>query len=245
MGLTLVDHAEAVLRNGLGRYDEALVAAEHAAQHPQELGFATLALPELVEAASHGGHPERAAAATDRLLESTRASGTEWALGMEARARALVSEDRVAEDLYRDAIARLSRTRVHMELAHGHLLYGEWLRRGGRRVEARHQLRTAHQMLTTIGADGFADRARRELLVTGEIMRKRAVGTLEELTPQEAQIARLAAEHRTNPEIGTQLFSSSRTVEWHLRKVFNKLGVSSRRELRSALPRTAVATSSV
>ena len=241
MGLTLVDHAEAVLLNGVGRYEDALVAAGHGAQHPQELGFATLSLPELVEAASRSRHPARAAGALERLAEITRATGTDWALGVEARSRALVSEDRVAEDLYREAIERLSRTRVRMELARGHLLYGEWLRRGGRRVDSRQQLRTAHEMLTAMGADGFADRARGELLATGETVRRRAVGTLTGLTPQEAQIARLAAERRTNPEIGAQLFISSRTVEWHLRKVFSKLGVSSRRELRSALPRLAPA----
>jgi DNA-binding CsgD family transcriptional regulator len=237
MGLTLVDHAEAVLLNGLGRYEEALVAAEHGAQNPQELGFATLSLPELVEAASRTQHPAAAAGALDRLAEVTRASGTDWALGVEARSRALISGGQVAEDLYRDAIERLGRTRVPMELARAHLLYGEWLRRGGRRVDARHHLRTAHELLTAMGADGFADRTRHELLATGETVRKRAVGTLDGLTPQEALIARLAGQLRTNPEIGAQLFLSPRTVEWHLRKVFSKLGVTSRRELSSALPR--------
>jgi DNA-binding CsgD family transcriptional regulator/tetratricopeptide (TPR) repeat protein len=239
MGLTLVDHAEAVLLNGLGRYDEALVAAEHGAQHPQELGFATLSLPELIEAASRANRAARAAAALESLAEITQAAGTDWALGVEARSRALVSEDQTAEDLYVDAIERLSRTRVRMELARGHLLYGEWLRRAGRRVDARKYLRTAYEMLTVMGADGFADRARQELVATGETVRKRTVGRRAGLTAQEAQIARLAAEHWTNPEIGAQLFISSRTVEWHLSNVFSKLGVSSRRELRSALPRFA------
>jgi DNA-binding CsgD family transcriptional regulator len=235
MGLTLVDHAEAVLLNGLGRYEEALGAAEHGAQHPQELGFATLVLPELVEAASRSRSTARVASALERLAEVTRASGTDWALGMDARSRALVTADDAAEDLYREAIERLGRTRVRMELARAHLLYGEWLHRGGRRIDARHELHTAYEMLTAMGADGFADRARRELLATGETVRKRTIGMREDLTPQEARIARLAAEQRTNPEIGAQLFISSRTVEWHLGKVFSKLGVSSRRELNSAL----------
>jgi DNA-binding CsgD family transcriptional regulator len=233
-----------VLFNGLGRYEEALVAAEHAAQHPQELGFATFTLPELVEAASRSRSPARAVSALERLAQVTRASGTEWALGVEARSRALLSPDDLAEGLFREAIERLGRSRVPMELARGHLLYGEWLRRGGRRLDAREHLRTAHDMLAAMGADGFADRARRELVATGETVRKRAVGTPEELTPQEALIARLAAGLRTNPEIGAQLFISSRTVEWHLSKVFSKLGVSSRRELRAALPHLADATSS-
>jgi DNA-binding CsgD family transcriptional regulator len=244
MGLTLVDHAEAVLFNGLGRYEEALVAAEHAGQHPQELGFATFTLPELVEAASRSRSPARADRALARLAQVTRASGTEWALGVEARSRALLSPDDLAEGLFREAIERLGRSRVPMELARGHLLYGEWLRRGGRRLDARRHLRTAHDMLAAMGAGGFAERARRELVATGEAVRKRAVGTPEELTPQEALIARLAAGMRTNPEIGAQLFISSRTVEWHLSKVFSKLGVSSRRELRSALPHLADASSS-
>jgi ATP/maltotriose-dependent transcriptional regulator MalT len=220
-----------------------MAAAGHGAQYPQELGFATLSLPELIEAASRSQRPALAADALDGLTESTRASGTDWALGVEARSRALLSTHRAAEDLYRDAIERLSRTRVRMELARAHLLYGEWLRRGGRRLDARQQLHTAHEMLSAMGADAFADRARHELLATGETVRKRAVGTLEGLTPQEALIARLAAERRSNPEIGAQLFISSRTVEWHLSKVFSKLGVSSRRELRAALPRFAAVAS--
>jgi DNA-binding CsgD family transcriptional regulator len=241
MGLTLADHAEAVLLNGLGRYEAALVAAQHATEHPQELGFATFALPELVEAASRSRSPALASEALERLAQITRASGTEWALGVETRSRALISSDQLAEDLFREAIERLGRTRLPMELARGHLVYGEWLRRGGRRVDARAHLRTAHDMLAAMGAEGFAERARHELVATGETVRKRVVGTPQELTPQEALIARLAAELRTNPEIGAQLFISSRTVEWHLSKVFSKLGVSSRRELRSALPHLAEA----
>jgi DNA-binding CsgD family transcriptional regulator len=178
------------------------------------------------------------------LTQVTRASGTEWALGVEARSRALVSPDQMAEDLFAEAIERLGRTRLPMELARGHLVFGEWLRRGGRRLDARKHLRTAHDLFAAMGAEGFAERARHELVATGETVRKRAVGTPGELTPQEALIARLAAQLRTNPEIGAQLFISSRTVEWHLSKVFSKLGVNSRRELRSALPHLAEETSS-
>ncbi len=166
----------------------------------------------------------------------TRASGTDWALGVEARSRALLSEGDTAERLYQDAIEWLDRTRVRAELARSRLLYGEWLRREGRRLDAREQLRAAHELFTTLGAEGFAERARRELLATGETARKRTVETRGALTPQEAQIARLAAHGHTNSEIGAQLFISPRTVEWHLRKIFTKLGVSSRKELSAALP---------
>ena len=155
---------------------------------------------------------------------------------MEARSRALLSAGEAAESLYREAIDRLSRTRVRVELARAHLLYGEWLRRESRRVDARHQLRAAHQMLTAMGVAGFAERARRELAATGETVRKQDAETRDELTAQEAQIARLAADGRTNPEIGAELFISGRTVEWHLRKVYPKLGVSSRAQLRASLP---------
>jgi ATP/maltotriose-dependent transcriptional regulator MalT len=154
---------------------------------------------------------------------------------MEARSRALLSTGAAAEPLYREAIDRLARTRVRVELARAHLLYGEWLRREGRRVDSRHQLRAAHRMLTAMGVEGFAERARRELLATGETLRKQDATTSGELTAQEAQIARLAVDGRTNPEIGAELFISGRTVEWHLRKVYPKLGISSRKELRGAL----------
>jgi DNA-binding CsgD family transcriptional regulator len=194
------------------------------------------ALVELVEAAQRGGHTELAHGALEQLAETTQPCGTDWALGIEARSRALLIDGAAAEELYREAIDRLSRTRLRPELARAHLLHGEWLRREGRRVDAREQLRTAHDMFTTIGMDAFAERSRRELLATGETVRKRTVEALDELTPQEAQIARLASEGRTSPEIGAQLFLSPRTVEWHLRKVFAKLGVSSRRELREAPP---------
>jgi DNA-binding CsgD family transcriptional regulator len=170
------------------------------------------------------------------LEQTTRPCGTDWALGTEARCRALLRAGDGAEDLYREAITRLERSRVRPALARAHLLYGEWLRREKRRVDAREQLRTAHDMLSEMGIEAFAERARRELLATGAKARKRTVATRDDLTAHERQIARLAAERLTNVEIGAQLFLSPRTVEWHLRKVFLKLGVSSRRELRSALP---------
>jgi DNA-binding CsgD family transcriptional regulator len=234
--LTAAEWASAVLYNGLGRYHEALVVAERASAQHLELGWATWSLAELIEAAVRAGKPERATPALHRLSERTRASGTDWALGIEARSRALLSEGGAADRLYREAVERLGRTHVRAELARAHLLYGEWLRRERRRVDAREQLRIAHEMLATMGIDGFAERARRELLATGETVRKRTVETRDELTPQEEQIAKLAGEGRTNPEIGGQLFLSPRTVEWHLRKVFSKLGISSRKELHAALP---------
>ena len=241
-GLWLVatEWASAVLFNGLGRYEEALAAAEQAVDHPHELGVSTWVPTEFIEAAVRSGHPERGAGPLRRLHEISSAAGTDWALGVEARSRALLSEGDVAESLYREAIARLSRTRVRTALARAHLLYGEWLRRERRRVDAREQLRIAHGMYVEIGMNGFAERARRELMATGETVRKRTPETRDNLTAQEAQIARLAAEGCTNPEIGAQLFISPRTVEWHLRGVFTKLGISSRKELRAAAfdPRT-------
>jgi DNA-binding CsgD family transcriptional regulator len=236
IGITVTKWANAVLYNGLGRYDEALAAAERGSEHPDELGLATWSLVELIEAAARTGQPERGTVALRRLAESTSAAGTDWALGVESRSRALLSSGELADRLYREAIQRLSRTRVRTELARAHLLYGEWLRRQNRRVDAREQLRCGYEMLTAMGIEGFAARARRELLATGETVRKRTVETAGELTGQEAEIARLAADGHTNPEIGMKLFLSSRTVEWHLRKVFTKLGISSRRELREALP---------
>jgi DNA-binding CsgD family transcriptional regulator len=194
-----------------------------------------LALPELVEAAVRDGKVDRAATALDRLSEFAQAADTDWALGLEARCHALLSTDERAEAFYRDAVDRLGRTRMRMELARAHLLYGEWLRRAGRRVDARHHLDSAYEMLTAMGADGFAERARRELVATGETVPKRTVETRDDLTPQEAQIARLAGDGHTNPEIGAELFISPRTVEWHVGKVFGKLGISSRKELRAAM----------
>jgi DNA-binding CsgD family transcriptional regulator len=228
-------YMRAVLYNGLGRYQEALEAAQHACSH-DDLGLFGLALAELVEAGARSGHRDLATDALRRLGQRTRASGTDWALGIEARSRALVSEGEVAECLYQEAIERLARTRIRVELARTHLHYGEWLRREGRRIDAREQLGHAHQAFTSMGAEGFAERARRELLATGEKARKRRVETRDELTPQEEQIAFRALEGLTNGEIGAQLFISPRTVEWHLRKVFSKLGISSRMGLHKALP---------
>jgi DNA-binding CsgD family transcriptional regulator len=227
--------ARALLANGLGRYDEAVLAAQEAADHPHAPAPAHWGLSELVEAAVRSERPELATDAFARLEAVTRAGGTDWALGIQARAHALVSDGDAADRLYREAIERLGRTGLRGELARARLLYGEWLRREQRRVDAREQLRAAHELLAGIGADAFAERARRELLATGESVRKRAPDTRDSLTPQEAQIARLAADGQTNPEIGARLFISPRTVEYHLRKVFPKLDISSRKELRKAL----------
>ena len=234
--LTAAAWATAVLYNGLSRYDQALAAAEQGSEYPCELGLATWSLVELTEAAVRAGLPERAAGALRQLSEATSAVATDWALGIEARSKALLSDGELAEWLYLEAIRRLGQTRIRAELARAHLLYGEWLRRQNRRVDAREQLRVAHEMLTVMGAEGFAGRARRELMATGVTVRKRTVNTADELTAQEAQIARLAGYGHSNPEISIQLFISPRTVEWHLRKVFTKLGISSRKELRGALP---------
>ncbi len=243
-GLGLIsDCRAALLHNGLGRYSSALMAAERACKYPQEMGFLTVVLPELIEAASRSGRTERAARALERLKERTGAAGTDWALGIEARSAALISEGEVAEHLYREAIERLGRTPASLDLARAHLLYGEWLRRENRRIEARGELRMAHEMFVGLGAAVFVARASRELLATGETARKRTVDTRFELTAQEEQIARLAGHGHTNTEIGTELFISPRTVEWHLRKVFPKLGISSRRELRVAMPVRPVAVS--
>jgi len=234
--LTDAAWATAVLNNGLSRYDEALTAAEQASDDPDELGVAAWSLAELIEAAARTGALERASGALRRLAEATSAAGTDWALGIQARSRALLSGAEHAERLYLEAIERLGRTRIRAELARAHLLYGEWLRRQGRRRDAREQLRTAHAMLDEMGMAGFAERARKELAATGATARKRTLATVNELTAQEAQIAGLARNGRSNSEISGQLFISPRTVEWHLRKVFTKLGISSRRELPAALP---------
>jgi DNA-binding CsgD family transcriptional regulator len=192
-------------------------------------------LTELVESAARTGRLDLAADALDRLAIKARASGTDWALGIEARSRALLSDGDSAEALYREAIEHLGRTRVRAELARAHLLYGEWLRRAGRRVDARRELKEAHEMFTSMGVAGFAERTRRELLATGATVRKRTVETRVELTPQEAQIAVLARDGLSNSEIAAQLFVSPRTVEWHLGKVFTKLGISRRAQLGVAL----------
>ena len=235
IGMTATKWAEAVLNNGLGRYEEALVAAEQGSRYPDELGPAAWSVVELIEAATRTGQTGRAADALRSLSETTSASGTDWALGVEARSRALLSVGEPAELLYRTAIQRLGRTRIRMDLARAHLLYGEWLRRENRRVDAREQLRCAHEMLKAMGAEGFAERALRELLATGETVRKRTVETAGQLTPQEAQIALRARDRRTNQEIAAELFLSPRTVEWHLHKVFSKLGITSRGELQDVL----------
>jgi DNA-binding CsgD family transcriptional regulator len=227
-------YSAALLYNGLGHYDKALAAAELACEY-DDIGVLGWSLTELVEAAVRSGQPARASDALQRLSETTRASGTDWALGAEARSRALLSEGEAAENCYREAIERLGRTRMRPAVARAHLLYGEWLRRENRRRDARAELRTAHGLFTTMGIEAFAERARRELLATGETVRKRTVETASELTAQEAHIARLAVDDRTNAEISAQLFLSTRTVEWHLSKVYTKLGVGSRRELRRAL----------
>jgi DNA-binding CsgD family transcriptional regulator/tetratricopeptide (TPR) repeat protein len=226
----------AVLYNGLARYEEAAAAARQATSNTFEYWVSIWALPELVEAAARVGDTERAREALERLAETTQPCGTDVALGIEARSRALLSDGAAAEELYREAIDRLGRTRLRPELARAQLLYGEWLRREGRRVDAREQLHTAHDLFDAIGMEAFAERAGRELLATGEKVRRRSPETREELTPQEGQIARLARDGLSNPEIGAQLFISARTVEWHLRRVFTKLEISSRRQLRTALP---------
>jgi DNA-binding CsgD family transcriptional regulator len=235
VGLTAIAWARAHLYNSLGRYEEALAAAQQASEHPQELLFSTWGLVELIEAAARSGKPGRAADALQRLSESTRAGGTEWALGIETRSRALLSDGDIAERLYREAIDRLGRTRVRGALARAHLLYGEWLRRENRRIDAREQLRTAHQAFTSMGADGFAERAARELRATGERVRARTTDTLDQLTARETQIARLAGDGLSNQEIAAQLFMSPRTVEYHLHKVFNKLTIKSRNQLHTFL----------
>jgi DNA-binding CsgD family transcriptional regulator len=237
--LAVADYARAVLYNGLGRYRDARAAAERACEH-DDLGLLGWSLFELVEAGFRCGGPDVAAAALRRLEERAGAAGTDWALGMQAVARALLSDGDAADALHRDAIERLGRTRITVHLARAHLLYGEWLRRRQRRVDARGHLRTAYETFAAMGAQAFAERSRGELEATGESVRRLADDTRDALTPQEAQIARLAGDGHTNPEIGAQLFISPRTVEYHLRKVFTKRGVSSRKELRAALAGGAV-----
>jgi DNA-binding CsgD family transcriptional regulator len=242
IGLSAIQWASALLHNGLGRYESALTAARQLVEPPERFDVTvSLVLPELVEAAGRSGQAAIAEEALARLSERTRAAGTDWALGLEARCRALLSEPGAAEPLYQEAIERLGRTRVRGEHARAHLLYGEWLRRAGRRTAAREQLRTADRMLSRMGIEAFAGRARRELVATGETVRKRRAETRDELTAQEWQIARLARDGLSNPEIATRLFLSPRTVEWHLRKVFTKLEISSRMALHEALPDPAQA----
>jgi len=234
-GLTVIHWATAVLHNGLGHYEQALPAAQHATEDPREVRLVPWGLVELIEAAARCGKPDLAADAHGRLSQTTAASGTDWALGIEARSRALLTEGDAAELLYRQAIEALERTRVRVELARAQLVYGEWLRRERRRLDAREQLRTAHQRFTEFGMEAFAERARVELQATGEHARKRTAETRDGLTPQEAQISRLAADGATNPEIAAQLFISPSTVDYHLRKAFRKLGVKSRHQLKQHL----------
>jgi DNA-binding CsgD family transcriptional regulator len=226
-----------ILYNGLGRYETALEEARQASEQQPELYVSAWALPELIEAASRTGQTQVAADALDRLAEATSISQTDWGPGIHALSRALLSDGEDADASYREAIERLGRTPLRPELARAHLLYGEWLRRESRRADARAQLYTAHDMFAAIGMEAFAERARRELRATGETARKRtAVAMNEELTAQEAQIARLARDGLSNPEIGARLFISARTVQYHLGKVFAKLDISSRLQLQQALP---------
>jgi DNA-binding CsgD family transcriptional regulator len=243
MALTMAQWATAVLYNGLARYEDALGAAEQAAEDPRELWFSNpFGWPvELIEAASRTGEVERAAGALEWLSSTARASGSDWGLGVEARSRALLSDGDAAEGLYREAIERLQRTRLRVDLARAQLVYGEWLRRERRRLDAREHLRTALEMFRGMDMEGFAGRAERELSTTGERARKRTVETREELTAQEAQVARLARDGLSNSAIGERLFISQHTVAYHLRKVFSKLGISSRNQLGAALPEPTAA----
>jgi DNA-binding CsgD family transcriptional regulator len=225
-----------VLYNSLGRYEEALAAAQQASEDSPVVRFAGWALVELVEAAVRSAAPECAADALERLSGMARACGTDWALGAEARSRALVSDGAAAENLYREAIDRFGRAGLRVDLARAHLLYGEWLRRQRRRRDARDQLGRAHQIFDSIGAAAFAGRARIELRATGGHARQHTIQTPDTLTAQEALIARLAGEGASNPQIAAQLFISPATVAYHLRKVFTKLGISSRSQLAPALP---------
>jgi DNA-binding CsgD family transcriptional regulator len=233
MGLGVIEWATALLYNGCGRYAEALAAAQRGCEH-DDVGLFAWSLVELIEAGVRSGATEATSGALDRLRERTRASGTDWALGIEAGSRALLSDTRDAEPLYREAVERLASSRGVVHLARARLLYGEWLRRENRRVDAREQLRAAHEMFSGIGAEGFAERARHELLATGETVRRRTEDARDVLTPQEAHIARLARDGLSNPEIGAQLFISPRTVQYHLRKVFQKLDITSRNQLSRA-----------
>jgi DNA-binding CsgD family transcriptional regulator len=235
MGVGINEWAIALLDNGNGRFAEALAAAQRGCEH-DDVGLYAWSLVELIEAGVRCGATDASAAALERLSERTRASGTDWALGIEAGSRALLSERGDAEPLYREAVERLERSRGVVHATRARLLYGEWLRRENRRVDAREQLRVAYDRFSRIGAKAFAERARGELMATGETVRKRRVDTRDELTPQEKQIARLARDGLSNPDIGARLFLSPRTVEWHLRKVFTKLGIRSRHELARALP---------
>ena len=234
LAVQMANWAAAVLHNGLGRYAEALAVGEPATEETYSPLSTQLILPELIEAAVRTERPDLAGEALGRLSAMTTVEGSDWAKGLEARSRALVSEGREADQCYAEAVERLGRTPLRPDLARAHLLYGEWLRRENRRLDARHQLRAAYDLLDAIGAGAFAERARSELLASGEKVRKREFETYHQLTPQEEHIIRLARDGRTNPEIAAELVLSTRTVEWHLRKVYAKLGVTSRRDLQRA-----------
>ena len=240
--LGLAGYAKAVLYNGLGRYEAAFDAARRACEY-DDLGFFGWSLVELIEAGVRSGSRDAASDALRPLEERARAAGTDWALGTLARSSALLENGETADALYREALERLGRCRIVVHAARARLVYGEWLRRENRRVNAREHLRMAYEMLSRIGAEAFAERARGELLATGETVRKRAVDTRDALTAQESAVARLAAEGRTNSEIGTQLFISPRTAEYHLRKVYTKLEITSRRALRDVLRSSPQTTS--
>ncbi len=240
IGLAISEYARAVLCNGLGEYEEALAAACSASEH-REVVAENWGLSELIEPAIRCGRTDLATDALDRLARKSRATRTDWALGVEARSRALVGEDGRAESWYGEAIEHLALTRARAELARAHLLFGEWLRRENRRLDARAELNVAHELFTSMGMEAFAARASSELLATGDKVRKRTVETRDDLTAQERQIAQLARDGLSNPEIGTRLFLSPRTVEWHLHKVFTKLEIRSRHELSSALPGSELA----
>ena len=237
VGITFAQWANAALNNGLGHYDKAVAAGRHATAYDKDLASLRWSLVELIEAAARSGMTETATGAYRQLTEMASASGTDWVLGAQARSHALLSEGEAAERLYRESIALFGKTRLRVDLARTHLLYGEWLRRERRRIDAREQLRTAHGMLEAMGIAAFAERARHELQATGETARKRTLPARhEDLTAQEAQVARLARDGLSNPEIGTRLFISAHTVQYHLRKVFTKLGIASRSQLDRVLP---------
>lgn len=237
VGISLAEWANALLHNGLGRYPDALAAAQRATAYLQDQDTVVWPAVELIEAAVRCGTPTIAVSTYQRYAEKTNASGTNWALGLQARSHALLSEGETAERLYREAIDHLAQTRLRPDLARAHLLYGEWLRRQRRRTDAREHLRTAHDMLETIGMTAFAERAARELHAAGGTTHGRAAPAKhEELTAQEAQIARMARDGLSNPEIATRLFISAHTVQYHLRKVFTKLDISSRSQLDRVLP---------
>jgi DNA-binding CsgD family transcriptional regulator len=235
IGLAILDWAEAVLQNGLGHHQEAYAAAVRVTEHPSDMGSSNWWMVELIEAAVRVGTPRLAAETHRRLLEMTRASGTHWALGLEARSHALLAEGQRAEGLYAEAIDHLGRCRIAVDLARAHLLYGEWLRSEARSLEAREQLRTALEMFSSMGTEAFAERAERELLATGEHVRRRSVEAHDELSAQEAQVARLARDGLSNREIAARLFISPHTVHYHLRKVFAKLNITSRNQLGRVL----------